>query len=495
MDRINGAPEAAVPAAGRDRSRLGVADPPRLAAAAPHHRWGRSRDEPDGPMDSATQSLLDTAARLVEAAKRLGADAADAAVVRSRARGATVRLGKPEEIEASESEDMSLRVFVGRRSASVSADARVAIEALVERAVAMAKVSPEDPYAGLADPALLLKGEPEDLDLFDPTEPTGDALRDDALALEDAARAVPGVTNSHGGSAGYAHAGLVLVTSDGFSGARTRSSFYRQVSAVAGEGVKMQQDYDFDSRLHFSDLEDNEAIGRRAGERAVRRTDPRMIATGKYPVVLDPRVARGAVGTLLSALNGASIARGTSFLKDRMGEKVLPDGVSVTDRPALPRRPGSRGFDGEGIRGEDLALVADGTLRNWLLDSASARELGLATNGRASRSSGGVSPSATNVEITLGARSAAELIRDTGTGIYVTDTIGHGANLVTGDYSCGFSGFMIENGELTFPISEMTIAGHLAEIFLSLTLANDPDPRFSVAAPTLRVGTMTVGGT
>ncbi|KAB0682597.1 TldD/PmbA family protein [Aureimonas leprariae] len=445
-------------------------------------------------MDSATQSLLDTAARLVEAAKRLGADAADAAVVRSRARGATVRLGKPEEIEASESEDISLRVFVGRRSASVSADARVAVDALVQRAVAMAKVSPEDPYAGLADPALLLKDAPAELDLFDPTEPSGDSLREDALALEEAARTVSGVTNSQGASAGYGHSGLVLVTSGGFSGQRTRSSFYRQVAAVAGEGVKMQQDYDFDSRLHFADLEANEAIGRRAGERAVRRVNPRMIATGRYEVVLDPRVARGAVGTLLGALNGASIARGTSFLKDRMGAKVLPDGVSVTDRPSLARRPGSRAFDGEGVRGDDLELVADGTLRNWLLDSATAREFGLATNGRASRSSGGVSPSSTNVEITLGRSSAAELIRATGTGVYVTDTIGHGANLVTGDYSAGFSGFMIENGELTFPISEMTLAGHLADMFLAMQLANDADTRFSIVAPTLRVGTMTVGG-
>ncbi|GGD99600.1 modulator protein [Aureimonas endophytica] len=445
-------------------------------------------------MIDANQSLLDSAARLVEAARRAGADAADAAVVRSRSRGVSVRLGKPEEVEASESEDMSLRVFVGRRSASVSADARVEIGPLVERALAMARVSPEDPYAGLADPALLARGSQEALDLFDPSEPSGEVLREEALALEDAARAVPGVTNSHGASAGYGHAGLVLATSDGFSGARTRSSFYRQVSAVAGEGVRMQRDSDFDSRLHLADLDSCEAIGRSAGERTVRRLEPRMIATGRYPVIFDRRISRGKIGNLLSAINGAAIARGTSFLKDRMGAAILPRGISVIDRPLLARRPGSRDFDGEGVRGEDLVLVEDGVLRNWLLDSATGRELGLPTNGRASRSSGGLSPSSTNVEVTPGPMTLEALLRDTGHGIYVTDTIGHGANLVTGDYSCGFSGFMIENGELTFPISEMTIAGHLAEMFHSMVLADDPDLRFTVAAPTMRFEAMTVAG-
>lgn len=445
-------------------------------------------------MDDATQSLLDTAGRLVEAARRLGADAADAAVVRSRARSASVRLGKPEEIEASESEDMSLRVFVGRRSASVSANARAAVGPLVERAVAMARVSPEDPYCGLADDDMLFRETPVDLDLFDSAEPLGDVLREEALALEDAARAVKGVSNSPGASAGYAHAGLVLVTSGGFSGERSRSSFYRQVGAISGEGVKMQQDYDYDSRLHAADLDACETIGRSAGERAVRRAGPRMISTGHYPVIFDRRVSRGGVGYLLAAVNGASIARGTSFLKDRMERPVLPAAISVVDRPALRRRPGSRAFDGEGMRGADLTIVENGILRNWILDSASARELGLRSNGRASRSSSGVSPSSTNVEITSGALSREALIRETGRGIYVTDTIGHGANLVTGDYSCGFSGFMIEDGELSFPISEMTIAGHLLEMFAGMILADDPDVRFTVAAPTMRIETMTVAG-
>ncbi|WP_152044650.1 TldD/PmbA family protein [Aureimonas psammosilenae] len=445
-------------------------------------------------MDNATQSLLDTASRLVEAARRAGADAADAAVVRSRSRSVSVRLGKPEEVEAAEGEDMSLRVFVGRRSASVSADVRAEIGPLVERAVAMARVSPEDPYAGLADPELLATSSGDDLDMFDPTERSGDALREDALVLEDAARSVSGVTNSSGASVGFGHAGLVLVTSGGFSGARTRSSFYRQVGAIAGEGVKMQQDYDYDSRLHHGDLEASEVIGRNAGTRAVRRLDPRMIETGRYPVIFDRRIARGAFGALLGAINGSAIARGTSFLKDRMEKQVLPSNVSVVDRPKLKRRPGSRDFDGEGVAGADLVLVEDGILKSWILDSATARELGLRTNGRASRSSGGISPSSTNVEVTPGTLDRDALIRETGRGIYVTDTIGHGSNLVTGDYSCGFSGFMIENGELTFPISEMTIAGNLTDMLLGLTLANDPDRRFSVAAPTIRFDSLTVAG-
>ncbi len=445
-------------------------------------------------MDSATQSLIDAAAALVEAARRSGADAADAAVVRSRSRGASVRLGRTEEAGAAESEDMSLRVFVGRRSASVSAQARAPFGPLVERAVAMAKVSPEAPYAGLADADLIHRGAFPDLDLFDPAEPSGDALREEALALEDAARAVPGVSNSSGASAGYSHAGLVLATSTGFSGARSRSSFYRQVGAIAGSGVKMQQDYDFDSRIHAADLDHGEAIGHSAGERAVRRLDPRLIETGRYEVIFDRRVARGAIGQLLGAISGAAVARGTSFLKGAMGERVLPAALSLRDCPTLPRRAGSRAFDGEGIGARDLVLVENGVLRNWLLDSAAARELGLRTNGRASRSGGGVAPSATNVELTRGTMSREALIRDVGTGIYVTDTIGHGANLVTGDYSCGFSGFMIENGELTYPISEMTIAGSLRDMFASWTPADDADERFSIAAPTLRVGTLTVAG-
>ncbi|WP_279480547.1 TldD/PmbA family protein [Aureimonas sp. SK2] len=437
--------------------------------------------------------LEDLGARLIEAARRAGADAADAAVVRSRSQSAQVRLGKLEELESSESDDLSLRVFVSRRVATVSADLRADMDRLAERAVAMARVSPEDRYAGLADPALLSRDAP-DLDLFDPTEISAESLIETARALEAAALGVPGVTNTNGASAGYGVTGLVLVTSTGFSGSRQRSGFSRQVSAVAGEGTGMERDYDFDSRIHAADLEDAATIGRRAGERAVRRLKPAKVDTGRYPIVLDPRVSRGLIGSLLGAINGASIARGTSFLKDRMGARVLPAGLDLVDEPSLKRRAGSRPFDGEGVAGERLALVEDGFLRHWLLDSATGRELGLPTNGRASRSSSGVSPSSTNVTLTPGARSADELIRDTHSGIFVTEMIGSGANLVTGDYSRGASGFMIRDGQLAEAVSEFTVAGNLADMLLAIEPANDGDERFSVVVPTLRIGEMTVAG-
>lgn len=444
-------------------------------------------------MNDDIPRLLDLGARLVEAARKSGADAADAAVVSARSRSVQVRMGRVEELESSESDDVSLRVFVGRRVATVSSDLRSDPERLAERAVAMARVSPEDPYAGLGDPERLSDGA-DGLDLFDPTEPSGDTLADEAKALEAAALGVAGVSNSSGATAGFGTSGLVLVTSTGFSGARRRSGFSRSVSVLAGEGTGMERDYDFDSRIHAGDLEASDLIGRRAGERAVRRLRPAKVATGRYPIVLDPRVSRSLIGALVGALNGASIARRTSFLRERMGEQVLPFGLDLVDDPLLPRRPGSRPFDGEGLRGERLMLVENGTLSNWTLDSATARELGLRSNGRAARSSGGVSPTSTNVTLTPGQKTAADLIRDTGKGLYITETIGHGANLVTGDYSCGASGFLIENGELAGPVSEFTIAGHLADMFLAIEPANDGDTRFSLTVPTLRIGEMTVAG-
>ncbi|KQT55009.1 modulator protein [Aureimonas sp. Leaf454] len=443
--------------------------------------------------DDGASGLLAIAERMIDAALKAGADAADAAVVRSRSTGASVRLGRVEDTESSESEDVALRVFVGRRVATVSADVHADLGPLVERAVAMAKVSPEDPFAGLADRSELAT-EIVDLDLFDPTELSGRELVEAAMAMEEAARAVPGITNSSGAGAGFSVAGLVLATSEGFSGSRLRSGFSRSVGVIAGEGTAMQRDYDFDSRLHFADLDDSAAIGRRAGERTVRRVNPRKVPTGRYPIVFDPRVSRGLVGHVVSGINGAAIARGTSFLKDRMGERILPAGVDITDDPLLPRRSGSRAFDGEGVRGEAMMLVEDGVLKTWILDGGTARELGLSTNGRGSRSSGGVSPSSTNVLVSPGPLSPEALIADTHRGIYVTEVIGQGVNLVTGDYSRGISGYMIENGALTFPISEVTIAGSLRDMLLGLTLADDLDPRFSIVAPTMRVDAMTVAG-
>ncbi|MFD2236770.1 TldD/PmbA family protein [Aureimonas populi] len=445
-------------------------------------------------MEQDTARLLDVAGRLIETARRHGAEGADAAVVISRSRAASVRLGQVEEVEASESADLSLRVFVEGRVAGVSADIAVDLDRLVERAVAMARVSPPDPFAGLADSSLLARNI-LDLDLFDASsEPSGEDLVRDALVLEEAARAVPGVTNSGGASASAGFTGLVLATSGGFSGERRRSGFSRSVSVVAGQGTGMQRDYDFDAAIHLADLEAPRDIGRRAGERAVRRLDPRVPETGRYPIVFDPRISRGLFGHLVAGLSGAAIARGTSFLKDRMGEPILPEGVDVADEPLLPRRAGSRPFDGEGVAGGRLALVEGGVLANWLLDSTSAREIGLATNGRAQRSSAGTTPGISNVVVSAGQLSPEALIAEAGEGIYVTELIGHGADLVTGDYSRGASGFLIKNGRLGDPVSEFTIAGNLREMFLGLTLADDLDTRHRIVAPTVRLEAMTVAG-
>ncbi|MDY8109334.1 TldD/PmbA family protein [Fulvimarina sp. 2208YS6-2-32] len=444
-------------------------------------------------MDQNTTRLLNVAESLLDRVRRAGADACDVAVATSTSRGVEVRLGKVEETESSETESVSLRVFVGNRVASVSGDTRSDLSMLAERAVAMAKVSPPDAFAGLADPERLVD-RILDLDLYDPTEIAADTLRATALAMEDAARAVPGVTNSGGASAGAGTSSLVLATSHGFRGHRMRSGFSRSVSVLGGEGTAMQRDYEFDSRLHHVDLEDAEAIGRRAGERVVKRLNPGGMPTGRLPIVFDPRVSRGLIASLVSAINGAAIARGTSFLKNLMGEPVLPDTMTLTDEPTLKRRPGSRPFDGEGVAGAPMTLVENGVLKTWLLDTATARELGLETNGRAARYGAGLSPAPTNVILTPGSLSPAELIAQTGRGLYVDEMIGQGANLVTGDYSRGASGFLIENGVLTRPVSEITIAGNLREMLLSLTAANDLDTRFSTVVPTLRVAEMTIAG-
>ncbi|MGN6536662.1 MAG: TldD/PmbA family protein, partial [Mesorhizobium sp.] len=325
-------------------------------------------------LDSA--KLTDRVAALVEAATRAGADAADAVVVLGRSTGVSVRLGKVENTGASENEDVSLRVFVGKRVASVSATAASDPKALAERAVAMAKVSPEDPYQGLADPALLAKA-PRDLDLFDATEVSAEQLKNDALAAEEAALAVKGVTNSAGSGASAGMGGLVLATSHGFLGQYVATRFSRSVSVIAGEGTGMERDYEFSSRQHFADLDAPDWIGRSAGERAVKRIGARKAATGPVDVVFDPRVARGIAGHLAGAVNGASVARKTSFLRDMMGKRVASAAITVTDEPLRVRGQASRPFVGEGVEGERLRLVENGVLDQWTLSTSVGRELGL----------------------------------------------------------------------------------------------------------------------
>ncbi|KAB2687604.1 TldD/PmbA family protein [Brucella pseudogrignonensis] len=443
--------------------------------------------------DNSPGKLVDRAAQLVAAAKRAGADHADAVVIRARSVSVSVRLGKVEGTESSESDDFSLRVFVGRRIASVSANAGSDPDRLAERAVAMAKVAPEDPFEQLADPSLLVK-QPRDLDLFDATQIDTARLTADALATEEAARGVVGVTNSGGAGASSSMGGLVLVTSSGFAGEYAATRFGRSVSAIAGEGTKMERDYDFSSRLHFADLDTPENIGRRAGERAVRRLGARQAKTGPVNVIFDPRLARGIAAHLASAINGASVARKTSFLRDSLGKQILKSGISVTDNPLRVRGSSSRPFDGEGIEGQPLTMVDNGVLNHWLLSGSSARELSLVGNGRGVRSGSGVSPASTNFAIEPGSETPEDLIRSLGTGFYVTEVFGQGVDMITGQYSRGASGFWIENGELAYPVSEVTIASNLKDMFLNMTPASDIDRNFGMTAPTLVIEGMTLAG-
>jgi PmbA protein len=449
-----------------------------------------------------SSSLLDqsdlaaNAERLVTAARRAGADQADALAVRAVSLSVDVRDGAVEESQRSEGDDLGLRVLVGHRQAVVSTNDLKAdgFAALAERAVAMARAAPEDRYAGLADDSLLAKEFPG-LDLIDPEMPDVGALETLAREAEQAGLAVAGVTKSGGASASAGISGLVLVTSHGFSGTTIASRHGVAMTAIAGEGTGMERDYDFSSTLHASDLEPAQIIGRRAGERAIKRLNPRKVATQRVPVVFDSRVSGSLVGHLVNAANGSAIARKTSFLREKLGAQIFPASITVIDDPLRPRGLRSRPFDAEGIAGQRLALVQNGMLVSWVLDSATARELGMKTTGHAQRGvSSTPSPGPSNLHLAAGTKTPDELIADIDEGLYVTDMIGMGVNLVSGDYSRGASGFWIEKGKLTFPVSEVTIAGHLLEMFAGLEPANDLVFRYGTNAPSLRVEGLTVAG-
>ena len=437
----------------------------------------------------------DLLADLVTRARRAGADAADALLVIGTSLSVARRHGQTEQLQRSEGQDLGLRVFLGQQAAVVSAtDLNPAsFDRLVERALAMARVVPADPFIGLA--AEMSPPDDLDLDLDDGQEPQAAQLIARAQAAEDAARDVPGVTNTEGGDAGYGRNEVVLATSAGFVGRQTRSSHSISAVALAGEGIAMQRDYDYSSAVHFADLDDPAAVGRSAGERAVKRMNPTRPKTGKFPVVFDPRVSGSIVSHAVGAVNGSSVARGTSLFKDKMGQRIFAPGISIIDDPRRVRGLRSKLFDGEGVRTQRLAIFEDGILRSWLLDSRSARQLGLHSTGHASRGTGGPpAPSATNLYMTPGTLNPAELMADIKEGIYVTELLGGGMNGLTGDYSRGAAGFMIRNGVLAEAVAEITIAGHGFEIFAHVTPANDLVFKRGTDAPTLRIEGLTIAG-
>ncbi len=445
------------------------------------------------PSSISVKSLEERAAELVDLARKAGADHCDCVVSRSRSLGISIREGQLENTDRSESDDFSLRVFYDGKTASVAANQASDMRELCERAVAMAKVSPRDPHAMLAPQDRLAKNIP-DLDLFDATSPDVDKMKSDAMECEAAGLEVSGVEKSMGAGCGWGMTGFVLATSNGFSGSYALSRFSCSTAMIAGSGTSMERDYDHSSATHAKDLLSPRKIGQSAGERAVKRLNPRQVKSGAFPVIYDPRQSNSILSTLAGAINGASIARKTSFLRECMQTRICRDEINITCDPLIRRGLGSRPVDGEGIAPSLIDFVENGVLKHWVLDCATADELGLETNARAIRSGSGTSPSTTNLYMHNGNISREDMIASIGSGLYLNETIGHGINMVNGDYSKGAGGFWIENGEIAFPVSEITIAGNLKDMFRSMTPADDLEFKHATNAPTLLIEGMTIGG-
>lgn len=446
-----------------------------------------------------TQSLQELGTRLLDAARKAGADAADAMAVRGTSVSIDVRGGALEQAERSEGIDLGLRVLIGQRQANVSAsDTRdETITEMALRAVAMAREAPEDPTIGLADPADLAQSpDIAALELCDPApEPAPEALQNDAAMAEAAALDVQGVTQVQGASAGYGRSDVWLMASNGFSGGYSRTQRSISCVAIAGTGAGMERDHDGDGRIFQADLRSAQDIGQTAGSRAVERLNAQKPPTGTYPVLFDERISSSLIGHLLAAVNGQAIARGASWLRDALGQQVLPAHLSLIEDPLRPRVSGSRPFDAEGLATRRRAIVQDGNLTGWTLDLATGRKLNLPSSANAARgTSAPPAPSNWNVALTQGTASRADLIRDMGTGLLVTSMIGTTINPNTGDYSRGAAGFWVENGQITHAVNECTVAGNLRDMLLRLIPANDARLHLSRPVPSLLVEGMTLAG-
>lgn len=449
-------------------------------------------------MGVTTATLQDLVQSTVELALANGATAADALAMEADAFSVQVRLGTVENTTGARDKGLGLRVFHGTRSASVSTSdfSPEAVERLVKDSCALARLTEEDPFSGLPDgpgPASL----PE-LDLFD----GGVALSMDdridmALRAERAAMdADSRIGNSEGGSFDSSTAELAYARSNGFSGTYRTTSYGLSVAPVAASAGGMQRDYWYTSARHFGDLESPEQVGREAAHRVLRRLDARKVKTCEVPVVFEPETAASLMSHLVSAVSGNSVYKGVSFLGDRLGQRIAAPGVTVVDDGLRARGLGSRPFDGEGVAVRRHVVVEDGVLRTFLLDSYSARKLSLTTTGNASRGIGGTpAPGATNFYLEPGALSPEEIIRSVDRGFYVTELIGFGVNGVTGDYSRGAAGIWIENGELAYPVEEVTVSGNLLDMFAGIEMVgNDLNFRRRVASPTVKIARMTLAG-
>ncbi|MBK5909984.1 modulator protein [Rhodothalassium salexigens] len=455
-------------------------------------------DTPVADRRSDSADLADLVAEALDRVLAAGADSADVIASADRALSAHVRLGALESVERAEQRELGVRAFVGQRQATV-ATAKVDAETLAtvaERAVAMARQAPEDAYAGLSPDGWTRDTDSSGLDLYDTTDPDADTLADRSRAAEDTARSFDGITNAEGAETVATHRQVALATSAGFAGSYWGSSFSLYVSTLAGADDAMVRDYAFTRARHWADLDAAEAVGRLAAERTLARRNARKVGSQKVPVVFDARVAHSLLGHLAQAINGASVARGTSFLADKRGERVFAPGVQVVDDPHRVRGLKSRPFDGEGLATRRRALIDDGVLTGWLLNLSHARQLGLEPTGNASRGIGGPpGAGASNLYLTPGDQTPAQLMADIGSGLYVTELMGMGVNPVTGDYSRGAAGFWIENGQIAYPVHEVTIAGNLKDMFASLTPADDLTFLWGTDAPTVRIDAMAVAGT
>lgn len=438
----------------------------------------------------------DLADDLLARARRAGADMADCVLIEAVDLSTSCRLGKQESLERSESVAVGLRVWVGQKAAIVSASdfSAASLEEISERAVSMARVATDDPYSGLAEAALWATDLP-DLDLYDTHAPEAEVLYAMAQEAEAAARDVKGITNSEGADAYFGTHCVTLAHSGGWRGSYLSSDFSLSVCVIAGKGEHMERDYDYATSTHWADLPSAQDIGKSAAQRTIARLRPKKLATRAMPVVYEPRVGKALIGAFAGAISGSSVARGTSYLKHRMGERLFAPGIAIIDDPLRPRGQGSHPFDGEGVRVQKRTIVEDGVLTSWLLDLRSAAQLGLKTTGHASRGlASPPSPASSNFYLQPGTLSPSELMADIEYGVYVTDTFGSGVNNVTGDYSQGASGFLIERGELTVPVAEITLAGHMLEAYTRLTPANDLTFKYATNVPTLRVDGLTVAG-
>ncbi|PTX57744.1 PmbA protein [Litoreibacter ponti] len=446
-----------------------------------------------------SQDLAALTDRMLSAAARAGADAADALALDGTSVSIDVLQGKLEHAERSEGVDIGLRVLIGQRQAVVSSSLfdDATLQTMAERAVAMAKEAPEDPNIGLADASQLAQNtSAEALELFDPTpEPAAATLEEDAKRAEAAALAVDGISQVQAASAGYGQSRIHLATSNGFSAGYQRSSRSVSCVAITGEGTGMERDYYGDSRIFQADLESPEHIGRTAAERTLERAGARRPKTGAYPVLFDERVAGALIGHLLVAANGSMIARGSSWLMGKLGEQILPDTLSITENPHRARVSRSKPFDGEGLATAPRDIVKDGVLQGWTLDLANARKLDMSSTASAARgTSGPPSPAISNIALTQGSQSKEQLMAEMGTGLLVTSMIGSTINPNTGDYSRGASGIWVENGAPQYAVNECTVAGNLLEMLHHITPANDARTHLSRVVPSLLVEGLTLAG-